>query len=178
MFPWQSISQLTSTVCRSAARNTFYLKKVGVTHVLNTAEGQTSGTVDTNQVSLRQTGSWNWIILTSSLSPIEVLQTFQYQVQRTEVTGCFPGQHLHTFQWDLGFYWGGTGGRRSDGGQLTRILTMIIWLFRKSLGKLPERSFEEFCSSSGLSDVETPDDRSPGSRWGEKRKEEILFVVT
>jgi len=33
----------------SAARNTFYLKKVGVTHVLNTAEGQTSGTVDTNQ---------------------------------------------------------------------------------------------------------------------------------
>ena len=35
---------------RSAARNTFYLKKVGVTHVLNTAEGQTSGTVDTNQV--------------------------------------------------------------------------------------------------------------------------------
>lgn len=34
---------------QSAARNTFYLKKVGVTHVLNTAEGQTSGTVDTNQ---------------------------------------------------------------------------------------------------------------------------------
>ena len=36
---------------RSAARNTFYLKKVGVSHVLNTAEGQTSGTVDTNQAS-------------------------------------------------------------------------------------------------------------------------------
>jgi len=34
---------------KAAARNTFYLKKVGVTHVLNTAEGQTSGTVDTNQ---------------------------------------------------------------------------------------------------------------------------------
>jgi len=34
---------------QSAARNTFYLKKVGVSHVLNTAEGQTSGTVDTNQ---------------------------------------------------------------------------------------------------------------------------------
>jgi len=33
----------------SAARNTFYLKKVGVSHVLNTAEGQSSGTVDTNQ---------------------------------------------------------------------------------------------------------------------------------
>ena len=40
----------SSSLCfRSAARNTFYLKKVGVTHVLNTAEGQTSGTVDTNQ---------------------------------------------------------------------------------------------------------------------------------
>ncbi|XP_059078377.1 dual specificity protein phosphatase 3-like isoform X2 [Tigriopus californicus] len=32
-----------------AARNTFYLKKVGVTHVLNTAEGSRMGTVDTNQ---------------------------------------------------------------------------------------------------------------------------------
>jgi len=32
-----------------AAKNTFYLKKVGCTHVLNTAEGQTSGTVDTNE---------------------------------------------------------------------------------------------------------------------------------
>ena len=52
---------------RGAAKNTFYLKKVmtmvtlmwmrkvtlatqvGVTHVLNTAEGQQSGTVDTNE---------------------------------------------------------------------------------------------------------------------------------
>jgi len=34
---------------KAAAKNTFYLKKVGVTHVLNTAEGQTSGTVDTDQ---------------------------------------------------------------------------------------------------------------------------------
>ena len=34
---------------RGAAKNTFYLKKVGCTHVLNTAEGQTSGTVDTNE---------------------------------------------------------------------------------------------------------------------------------
>ena len=59
VFPWESISPLTATVSRSAARNTFYLKKVGVTHVLNTAEGQTSGTVDTNQVSLGQTGNWN-----------------------------------------------------------------------------------------------------------------------
>ena len=33
-----------------------------------------------------------------SLSTIEVLQTFQYQVQRTETTGCLPGQHFHTFQ--------------------------------------------------------------------------------
>jgi len=34
---------------QGAAKNTFYLKKVGVTHVLNTAEGQQSGTVDTNE---------------------------------------------------------------------------------------------------------------------------------
>ena len=33
---------------RGAAKNTFYLKKVGVTHVLNTAEGSRQGTVDTN----------------------------------------------------------------------------------------------------------------------------------
>ena len=35
---------------RGAAKNTFYLKKVGVTHVLNTAEGQRQATVDTNAV--------------------------------------------------------------------------------------------------------------------------------
>ena len=34
---------------RGAAKNTFYLKKVGVSHVLNTAEGETSGTVDTSE---------------------------------------------------------------------------------------------------------------------------------
>lgn len=34
---------------KGAAKNTFYLKKVGVTHVLNTAEGQRNGTVDTSQ---------------------------------------------------------------------------------------------------------------------------------
>lgn len=34
---------------KGAAKNTFYLKKVGVTHVLNTAEGQRQGTVDTSQ---------------------------------------------------------------------------------------------------------------------------------
>ncbi len=33
----------------AAARNTFYLKKVGVTHVLNTAEGTRFGSVDTSQ---------------------------------------------------------------------------------------------------------------------------------
>jgi len=32
-----------------AAKNTFYLKKIGVTHVLNTAEGNRTGLVDTNQ---------------------------------------------------------------------------------------------------------------------------------
>ena len=35
---------------RGAARNTFYLKRLGVTHVLNTAEGNRNGTVNTNQV--------------------------------------------------------------------------------------------------------------------------------
>ena len=34
---------------RGAAKNTFYLKKIGVTHVLNTAEGNRTGQVDTNQ---------------------------------------------------------------------------------------------------------------------------------
>jgi len=34
---------------RGAAKNTFYLKKIGVTHVLNTAEGNRTGLVDTNQ---------------------------------------------------------------------------------------------------------------------------------
>lgn len=34
---------------RGAAKNTFYLKKIGVTHVLNTAEGTRVGLVDTNQ---------------------------------------------------------------------------------------------------------------------------------
>ena len=34
---------------RAAARNTFYLKKLGVTHVLNSAEGSVVGAVDTNQ---------------------------------------------------------------------------------------------------------------------------------
>ena len=34
---------------RGAARNAFYLKKIGVTHVLNTAEGKRIGLVDTNE---------------------------------------------------------------------------------------------------------------------------------
>ena len=46
---------ILSFLSRSAARNTFYLKKVGVSHVLNTAEGQTSGTVDTSQVGRQGT---------------------------------------------------------------------------------------------------------------------------
>jgi len=41
---------------QGAAKNTFYLKKVGVTHVLNTAEGQRNGTVDTNQEFYRPFG--------------------------------------------------------------------------------------------------------------------------
>jgi len=41
---------VTTFLCfRGAAKNTFYLKKIGVTHVLNTAEGTRVGLVDTNQ---------------------------------------------------------------------------------------------------------------------------------
>eukprot|EP00095_Tigriopus_kingsejongensis_P007898 maker-scaffold132_size323655-snap-gene-0.10 protein:Tk07898 transcript:maker-scaffold132_size323655-snap-gene-0.10-mRNA-1 annotation:"dual specificity protein phosphatase 3" len=39
-----------------AARNTFYLKRVGVTHVLNTSEGSRSGLVDTNQAFYKPFG--------------------------------------------------------------------------------------------------------------------------
>ena len=41
---------------RGAAKNAFYLKKVGVTHVLNTAEGTRMGMVDTNQNFYRPFG--------------------------------------------------------------------------------------------------------------------------
>ena len=41
---------------RGAAKNTFYLKKIGVTHVLNTAEGTRTGLVDTNQNFYRPFG--------------------------------------------------------------------------------------------------------------------------
>ena len=36
-------------IFRGAAKNAFYLKKIGVTHVLNTAEGKKVGLVDTNE---------------------------------------------------------------------------------------------------------------------------------
>ena len=36
-------------ICRGAAKNAFYLKKIGVTHVLNTAEGNKVGRVDTSE---------------------------------------------------------------------------------------------------------------------------------
>ena len=37
------------TCFRGAAKNTFYLKKIGVTHVLNTAQGTRSGCVDVDK---------------------------------------------------------------------------------------------------------------------------------
>ena len=43
------ISLIAMYFYRAAARNTFYLKKLGVTHVLNSAEGSVVGAVDTNQ---------------------------------------------------------------------------------------------------------------------------------
>ena len=37
-------------IFRGAACNRYYLNKLGVTHVLNAAEGQRNGTVDTDKV--------------------------------------------------------------------------------------------------------------------------------
>lgn len=55
---------------RGAAKNTFYLKKAGVTHVLNTAEGTRSGLVDTNQNFYRPFG-----IKYKGLKLLDVAQT-------------------------------------------------------------------------------------------------------
>ena len=55
---------------RGAAKNTFYLKKVGVTHVLNTAEGTRVGLVDTNQNFYRPFG-----IKYKGLKLLDVAQT-------------------------------------------------------------------------------------------------------
>ena len=49
----ESLESIKRHVFRGAARNTFYLKRLGVTHVLNTAEGNRNGTVNTNQVSFQ-----------------------------------------------------------------------------------------------------------------------------
>ena len=55
---------------RGAAKNTFYLKKAGVTHVLNTAEGTRQGLVDTNQNFYRPFG-----IKYKGLKLLDVAQT-------------------------------------------------------------------------------------------------------
>jgi len=55
---------------RGAAKNTFYLKKSGVTHVLNTAEGTRVGLVDTNQNFYRPFG-----ITYKGLKLLDVSQT-------------------------------------------------------------------------------------------------------
>ena len=47
-------AMLDTFCCRGAAYNRFYLHKLGVTHVLNAAEGNKNGTVDTNKVRNRQ----------------------------------------------------------------------------------------------------------------------------
>ena len=44
---------------RTAARNTVYLTKLGVTHVLNTAEGFMKGTVNTSQVGAGMSRAYN-----------------------------------------------------------------------------------------------------------------------
>lgn len=55
---------------RAAAKNTFYLKKIGVTHVLNTAEGSTIGFVDTNAAFYKPFG-----ITYKGLPLLDVAQT-------------------------------------------------------------------------------------------------------
>ncbi|XP_023325845.1 dual specificity protein phosphatase 3 [Eurytemora carolleeae] len=55
---------------KGAAKNTFYLKKVGVTHVLNTAEGQKQATVDTNAAYYKPVG-----IKYKGLKLLDVAQT-------------------------------------------------------------------------------------------------------
>jgi len=55
---------------KGAAKNTFYLKKAGVTHVLNTAEGTRQGLVDTNQNFYRPFG-----IKYKGLKLLDVAQT-------------------------------------------------------------------------------------------------------
>lgn len=55
---------------KGAARNTFYLKRLGVTHVLNTAEGQRHGTVDTCQAYYKPHG-----IKYKGLKLLDVAQT-------------------------------------------------------------------------------------------------------
>ena len=59
-----------SFLYRGAAKNTFYLKKIGVTHVLNTAEGTRMGLVDTNQNFYRPFG-----IKYKGLKLLDVAQT-------------------------------------------------------------------------------------------------------
>lgn len=55
---------------KGAARNTFYLKRLGVTHVLNTAEGKRDGTVDTSQAYYKPHG-----IKYKGLKLLDVAQT-------------------------------------------------------------------------------------------------------
>ena len=43
-------------IVRGAACNRYYLSKLGVTHVLNAAEGQRNGTVDTDKVREKMVG--------------------------------------------------------------------------------------------------------------------------
>lgn len=67
---WCQNSNFISIHFRGAAKNTFYLKKAGVTHVLNTAEGTRSGLVDTNQNFYRPFG-----IKYKGLKLLDVAQT-------------------------------------------------------------------------------------------------------
>ena len=49
---WCRVESMRHSVynCRGAACNRYYLCKLGVTHVLNAAEGHSNGTVDTDKV--------------------------------------------------------------------------------------------------------------------------------
>ena len=77
---------------RGAARNTFYLKRLGVTHVLNTAEGNRNGTVNTNQVISPPFKKKFVISFAKGL-----LLPVRHQVQGAEAAGRSSAEHFPAF---------------------------------------------------------------------------------
>ena len=99
---------------RGAARNTFYLKRLGVTHVLNTAEGNRNGTVNTNQVISPPFKKKFVISFAKGL-----LLPVRHQVQGAEAAGRSSAEHFPAFPRGRRLHrrgpgWGGWGLFRSQ----------------------------------------------------------------